>query len=200
MTKFKECRVAKGLTQEQLIEQFNTKYGKKYGVSSISMFENGKRIPETQSLIDFADFFGVTVDYLLGRPGNPSEFFTHICVARKDLTRREVAAKLGLTADDVRNLDAGTYEKLPPEAIKKIYTVYMAMNTQNKITLDAFQLAATPNRDISGQHDCDMQDNTYEATPDARLQDLVESYSTLPDAAKDAIDNIVKLAKLATKA
>ena len=190
----KYCRTKADLTQREVNQLTGINY------KTLSNWENDVSKPSPDDLIELANIYHVTVDYLLGRPGNPSEFFTHICVARKDLTRREVAAKLGLTADDVRNLDAGTYEKLPPEAIKKIYTVYMAMNTQNKITLDAFQLAATPNRDISGQYDCDMQGNTYEATSDARLQDLVESYSTLPDAAKDAIDNIVKLAKLATKA
>lgn len=67
MLRLKELRKAKGLTQEELIEQFNARYGKRYAPSSLSMFENGKRIPETQSLMDFANFFGVTVDYLLGR-------------------------------------------------------------------------------------------------------------------------------------
>lgn len=72
MLRLKELRKAKGLTQEEMISQFNERYGKQYGASSISMFENGKRIPETQSLMDFADFFGVSVDYLLGRT-DPAE-------------------------------------------------------------------------------------------------------------------------------
>lgn len=72
MLRLKELRKARGLTQEELIEQFNERYGKRYAASSLSMFENGKRIPETQSLMDFADFFGVSVDYLLGR-ADPAE-------------------------------------------------------------------------------------------------------------------------------
>ena len=72
MLRLKELRKAKGLTQEEMISQFNERYGKQYGASPISMFENGKRIPETQSLMDFADFFGVSVDYLLGR-ADPAE-------------------------------------------------------------------------------------------------------------------------------
>ena len=74
MARFKELRIQTGLTQEELITQFNDKYGKRYGASSISMFENGKRIPETQSLMDFADFFNVSVDYLLGRTDEPGGF------------------------------------------------------------------------------------------------------------------------------
>lgn len=71
MARFKELRIKKGLTQEELITQFNDRYGKRYGASSISMFENNKRIPETQALMDFADFFNVSVDYLLGRTDQP---------------------------------------------------------------------------------------------------------------------------------
>ena len=73
MTRFKDLRLQLGLTQEELASKFNDAYGKRYGTSSISMFENGKRIPETQSLIDFADFFNVTTDYLLGRPTMPKQ-------------------------------------------------------------------------------------------------------------------------------
>ena len=66
MTRFKELRKKAGLTQEELINQFNIEYGRKYTPAAISQFENGKRIPETNALIDFANFFGVSVDYLLG--------------------------------------------------------------------------------------------------------------------------------------
>lgn len=91
MPRFKELRQAKHLTQEQLIEQFNAKYGKKYGPSSISMFENGKRIPETSALMDFADFFGVTVDYLLGRPDPMQQISRVQRPAASDLTNEEQA-------------------------------------------------------------------------------------------------------------
>jgi len=66
MTRFKELRKKLGLTQEELINQFNLKYGKNYTAAAISQFENGKRIPETKALMDFANFFDVSVDYLLG--------------------------------------------------------------------------------------------------------------------------------------
>jgi transcriptional regulator with XRE-family HTH domain len=66
MTRFKELRKKAGLTQEALINQFNIEYGRKYTPAAISQFENGRRIPETNALIDFANFFGVSVDYLLG--------------------------------------------------------------------------------------------------------------------------------------
>lgn len=144
MNRIKELRKKRMLTQEELINQFNAAYGKAYAPSSISQIENGKRIPETQTLIDFADFFGVSLDYLLGRPGNAAEYFTRICIARKDLTRREVAEKLGLTAKDLSILDRGDCEDLSPEATKKIYAVYVSMNTPHKINVDHFKLAQLP--------------------------------------------------------
>ena len=58
--RFKEARKEKRLTQEQLADKFHLKK------SSISRYENGKQMPEVNLLKEFADFFGVTVDYLLG--------------------------------------------------------------------------------------------------------------------------------------
>ncbi len=37
------------------------------GESTISQYETGKRQPDQQNLLKLADYFGVTVDYLLGR-------------------------------------------------------------------------------------------------------------------------------------
>jgi transcriptional regulator with XRE-family HTH domain len=58
--RFKEARKEKRLTQEQLADKFHLKK------SSISRYENDKQMPEVNLLKEFADFFGVTVDYLLG--------------------------------------------------------------------------------------------------------------------------------------
>lgn len=37
------------------------------GESTISQYETGKRQPDQQTLLKLADYFGVSVDYLLGR-------------------------------------------------------------------------------------------------------------------------------------
>ena len=58
--RFKEARKEKRLTQEQLADKFHLKK------SSISRYENDKQMPEVNLLKEFADFFGVTVDYILG--------------------------------------------------------------------------------------------------------------------------------------
>ena len=37
----------------------------------ISKFESGERIPPTDALIILADFYGVSIDYILGRTDKP---------------------------------------------------------------------------------------------------------------------------------
>ena len=37
----------------------------------LSKYESGKRIPPTETLITLADYFGVSMDYIMGRTGNP---------------------------------------------------------------------------------------------------------------------------------
>lgn len=59
--RFKDLRLEKNLTQQQLADMFYTKK------SSISRYENNLQIPEIDSLQKFADFFHVSVDYLLCR-------------------------------------------------------------------------------------------------------------------------------------
>lgn len=63
---FKKLRIEKGLTQQELADDFNKIYGHTFSKSSISQYENGKRTPETRALKDFASYFDVSIDYLLG--------------------------------------------------------------------------------------------------------------------------------------
>lgn len=59
--RFKEERKNKGLTQEQLAKEFFL------NKSSISRYEKGTQMPEMVMLQKFAEYFDVSVDYLLGR-------------------------------------------------------------------------------------------------------------------------------------
>ena len=58
---FKQLRIEKGYTQETL--------AKALGISrsAVGMYESGKRVPDSEDLEKFADFFNVDIDYLLGR-------------------------------------------------------------------------------------------------------------------------------------
>ena len=57
----------RGLSQEQLCRLYNEKYNRKYTTAAMSLIEHDKRSPELGALLDFADFYGVSLDYLLGR-------------------------------------------------------------------------------------------------------------------------------------
>ena len=65
--RFSELRVRHGLTQEGFRKEFNTQFRHKYTPSAISLFENGKRLPALPVLLEIAEFFDVSLDYLLGR-------------------------------------------------------------------------------------------------------------------------------------
>jgi len=54
-------RRAKGLTQAEIAKKLNM------GQSTIAMYEKNRRTPDAQTLRRLADFFEVSVDYLLGR-------------------------------------------------------------------------------------------------------------------------------------
>lgn len=64
-TNLKALRKAKGLTQISL--QMKT------GIEQalLSKFENGERVPPTDTLIRLADFYDVSIDYILCRTDNP---------------------------------------------------------------------------------------------------------------------------------
>ena len=69
MTQFRNLRIRKVLNQEEFRKLYNEKYNRNYTSAAISMIEHGKRMPELGALIDFADFYDVSLDYLLGRDG-----------------------------------------------------------------------------------------------------------------------------------
>lgn len=66
-----ELREDRGLTQHELSKQLHISN------SSISAYELGSRLPNIETLLGYAEFFDVTVDYLLGltpEPISPSVF------------------------------------------------------------------------------------------------------------------------------
>ncbi len=64
-TRLKELRKKRGYTQIAL--QMHT------GIEQalLSKFENGERIPPTETLLKLADFYNVSIDYILCRTNNP---------------------------------------------------------------------------------------------------------------------------------
>lgn len=62
--RLRELRKERGLTQAELAKLLSI------GESTISFYESGKRQPDYETLIRLADFFNVSVDYLIGRTDN----------------------------------------------------------------------------------------------------------------------------------
>lgn len=94
--RLRQLREERGLSQEELAEKLNINR------SSITHYESGgKRIPRHERLNAIADFFGVSVDYLLGR-SNSKEFTQDekdFIEDVKVLTPQELKEKYRLTID-----------------------------------------------------------------------------------------------------
>ena len=65
MFRLKELRQQRNLTQIRLSIELNMSQ------NTISRYESEKREADYKTLIMFADFFDVSLDYLLGRTDNP---------------------------------------------------------------------------------------------------------------------------------
>lgn len=61
LSRLKELRENKGITQRQLSEETGMSF------QSISFYEHGEREPGVKALISLADYFNVSIDYLVGR-------------------------------------------------------------------------------------------------------------------------------------
>ncbi len=66
MNRIKELRKSFNLSQEKLAEEFDVER------ATISRWENDKTDPSNEDLIKLAQYFKVSVDYLLGRTINPT--------------------------------------------------------------------------------------------------------------------------------
>ncbi|MCL2774048.1 MAG: helix-turn-helix domain-containing protein [Oscillospiraceae bacterium] len=64
-THLKEIRLSKNLTQKQLAINIGA------GENGVQNYELGRRKPTYDMLIVLADYFDVSIDYLVGRTDNP---------------------------------------------------------------------------------------------------------------------------------
>lgn len=116
MKKIKELRNEHNITMKKL--------GEIVGVSesAISQYENGKRQPDIETLKVFADFFNVSIDYLLGKTElrNPLDIPEHI-EGIADLILR-------MRSDDEFSDIINKINELSPEQLKAISTILSSMN------------------------------------------------------------------------
>lgn len=64
--RLKELRKAKGISQLKLATDLSTSQ------NTISRYETGEREPGIMELIKIADYFHVSIDYLVGRTDTPN--------------------------------------------------------------------------------------------------------------------------------
>ena len=64
-TRLKELRKSRGYTQVSIQMQTGIEQ------ALLSKFENGERIPPTETLVHLADFYNVSIDYILCRTSKP---------------------------------------------------------------------------------------------------------------------------------
>ena len=87
----KELRIIKELSQQEVADYLHC------SVVSYSRYETGNRSPSLEMLVKIADFFDVTVDYLLGRDR----------ISENGLTKYEVSLiEAARKADDRARNDA----------------------------------------------------------------------------------------------
>ncbi|MCG8540216.1 MAG: helix-turn-helix transcriptional regulator [Clostridia bacterium] len=121
--RFKELRKNKGLTQETLAKNF---YLNK---SSISRYEQNKQLPEMDLLKKFADFFDVSIDYLLGRTDemkvSNSTYTTEELLQYLDDEQRKEFLELGIKGITIKK-DIKDTEKIKNMLLKAIRIVKLA--------------------------------------------------------------------------
>ena len=127
MKRIKELRQEKGVTQEKLAEHLKLKQ------QTISAYENGTNEPDLKVLDKMARFFGVSIDYIVGRSDvrDPAEKIAKAVADEPDLMlfweemrkRRE----LKLLFKQIRDL--------PPEHIKRIIRIIKAIEDEDNNTI-----------------------------------------------------------------
>lgn len=117
-------RKEKGLTQEELAQALNITR------SALSLYEIGKRDPDTETLRKIAGFFNVSVDYLLGRTDirNPEEKIKQAISDDPELLEFwEVLSQ----RDDLQLLFKQTKD-LPPQDVKRIIRIIKAIEDEEE--------------------------------------------------------------------
>ncbi len=66
--RIKELRKARKISQLKMALDLNTNQ------NTISRYETGEREPSISDLIKIADYFGVSIDYLVERTDNPNKY------------------------------------------------------------------------------------------------------------------------------
>lgn len=104
----KSLRLKDGATQKEL--------SKKIGITreSLAQYETGRRSPDYETVVKFANYFSVTTDYLLGNSAIPDEDMRLIQAAMKNIKNEEYIAVI---SDAEKN-------NVSPETLRKLIEIY----------------------------------------------------------------------------
>lgn len=96
--RLKKLREEAGLSQKDLAKRLDV------ASSTIAMYESNKRTPDANMLEKIADFFEVSVDYLLGRTRNKNNSIIE-GIYNNEIIKIEIEGrKVNLTIDDIQEL------------------------------------------------------------------------------------------------
>lgn len=104
MNRIKELRINNHITQTKLANALNI------ANNTLSQYENDQRQIPDEIKMKIADYFGVSIDYLLGRQSNTKKTRpSNLEIVRKGarMSEEEFATLAGVTADDVINWENG---------------------------------------------------------------------------------------------
>jgi transcriptional regulator len=122
-------RTENSLTQEKMAKIFNV------GLSTISMWERGERVPRPKVLQEICDFFNVDMDYLMGRSDIKNKYQAGVKYDWEDNLQQTHAKSQGsdiLTfyRADVKGLTEDEKEELKKDLEK--YTDFLLQKIKEK--------------------------------------------------------------------
>lgn len=143
--RFKELRLENDMTQGDIANKFNTIYHTTFNKSTISQYENGKRKPDISILENWAEFFNVSVDYLLG----------HIDVKRYNTETTTLTNTEQILLDDYRLLNTDG-QKEANKRVKEL-TAIPFYRTNETVTIAAHSDKPIDNDEMDKIHK-DLED------------------------------------------
>mgnify|MGYP004496545059 CR=1 FL=1 len=112
---FKKARKLNHLTQESFCVVYKEKTGTSVDIKTVRNWEQGRSTPRINDLIQLADFFGVSTDYLLGRSDCTS------------VDNEQIRKRIGLNDDAIKALEIAVKES----AIEKQFFNLTPIDTLN---------------------------------------------------------------------
>ena len=123
--RLKELRSERGLTLSQMADKFHkTK-------ASFSAYENDKRKPDMDLISDIADYFGVSVDYLLGRSGMKNDPYGKVKDALEDDPELMEFWDEMHKRDDIKLMFKQT-KNMSPESVKSVVQFMKSVEDEHK--------------------------------------------------------------------